>query len=75
MKNFLMMVAAVAANFAVLGAVFYGVWYWGKTEGIAEGHSMAIKQALRTNPPSEELEAVCAGLWFSGPHKNHWSKK
>jgi hypothetical protein len=36
-------------------------FYVGKMSGIAEGHSMALK----TNPVSEELDAVCAGLWIS----------
>ena len=33
--------------------------------GLAEGSGMALK----TNPPSEELELVCAGLWIGEQNK------
>ena len=33
--------------------------------GFAEGRGMALK----TNPPSEELEMVCAGLWVGEQNK------
>jgi len=33
--------------------------------GFAEGRGMALK----TNPPSEELELVCAGLWIGEQNK------
>ena len=33
--------------------------------GFAEGRGMALK----TNPPSEELEMVCAGLWIGEQNK------
>ena len=46
----------------------------GIKKGIAEGRSMALKEALRTNPPSEELEMVCAGLWIGEQNKKYWNK-
>jgi hypothetical protein len=33
--------------------------------GFAEGRGIALK----TNPPSEELELVCAGLWIGEQNK------
>ena len=38
--------------------------------GFAEGRGMALK----TNPPSEELEMVCAGLWMGEQNKNYGKK-
>ena len=73
--RFLAMVMSWAINFLILGAIFYGVWYWGKTVGTAEGHSTALKTALKTNPPSEELEMVCAGLWFGNQAKKYYWKE
>ena len=35
---------------------------------------MAMKEMLRTNPPSEELELVCAGLWIGEQNKKYWEK-
>lgn len=37
----------------------------GKQSGIAQGRSMA----LQTNPPSEDLEYACAGLWVGEQNK------
>ena len=49
-------------------------FYVGKDRGIAEGRSIAMKEALRTNPPSEELELVCAGLWIGEQNRKYWEK-
>ena len=38
--------------------------------GFAEGRGMALK----TNPPSEELEMVCAGLWVGEQNKKYGKK-
>jgi hypothetical protein len=35
----------------------------------ARGYADGVKEALRTNPPSEELEMVCAGLWVGEQNK------
>ena len=37
--------------------------------------STAMKEALRTNPPSEELELVCAGLWIGEQNRRYFEKK
>ena len=34
-----------------------------------KGYKDAQKAALRTDPPSEELELVCAGLWVGEQNK------
>ena len=47
----------------------------GIKKGIAEGRSIATKEALRTNPPSQELEMVCAGLWIGEQNKKYWEKR
>jgi hypothetical protein len=39
--------------------------------GLREGRGMALK----TNPPSEELELVCAGLWVGEQNKKMWKKE
>lgn len=39
--------------------------------GLREGRGMALK----TNPPSEELELVCAGLWVGEQNKRQYSKQ
>ena len=72
--RFLSLLMVWTINFLMLAAVFYGIWYWGKTVGIAQGHSMAMKEALKTSPPSEELELVCAGLWVGEQNKKYSQK-
>ena len=38
--------------------------------GLREGRAMALK----TNPPSEELELVCAGLWVGQQNKKAFER-
>lgn len=42
----------------------------GKSEGLQEGRSTALK----TNPPSEDLELACAGLWVGEQNKKYFYK-
>jgi hypothetical protein len=35
----------------------------------AEGFKVGMNYALKTNPPSEQLELVCAGLWVGEQNK------
>ena len=65
----LIMWIAALVVWAILG------FYVGKDRGIAEGRSIAMKEALRTNPPSEELEMVCAGLWIGEQNRRYFEKK
>lgn len=39
------------------------------------GFADATKSALKTNPPSEELELVCVGLWIGEQNKKYWEKE
>jgi hypothetical protein len=39
-----------------------------------EGYERGATEALFISPPSERLEMVCAGLWFSEVGKE-WQKK
>jgi hypothetical protein len=43
-------------------------------QATARGYELGAKEALFISPPSERLEMVCAGLWFSEVGKE-WQKK
>ena len=64
----------VLAEAVVWAVIMMGVLVWGIDHGKKEGRSMAMKEMLRTNPPSEELELVCAGLWIGEQNKKYWEK-
>ncbi len=34
-----------------------------------DGYKAGMKAALKTNPPSDELEMTCAGLWLGEQQK------
>jgi len=38
------------------------------------GYAEGVRVALKTNPPSQELELVCAGLWVGEQNKKYWEK-
>ena len=38
------------------------------------GYQEGVKTALKTNPPSEELEMACAGLWVGEQNKKWFNK-
>jgi hypothetical protein len=38
------------------------------------GYQEGVKTALKTNPPSEELEMACAGLWIGEQNKKWFNK-
>lgn len=40
-----------------------------------QGYADGQKEALKTNPPSEELELVCVGLWIGEQNKKYWLKE
>lgn len=67
--RFLVMTIFVSVMWILVG------YNWGKREGIAEGRNTAMKEALRTNPPSEELEMTCLGLWLGEQNKKHYEKE
>jgi len=39
--------------------------------GFAEGRMVSLK----TNPPSDELEMTCAGLWVGHQNNKYWKKE
>jgi hypothetical protein len=41
----------------------------------AEGFSVGMRYALKSNPPSEELEMTCAGLWVGEQSKKYFEKE
>ena len=41
----------------------------------AEGFRVGMNYALKSNPPSEELEMVCAGLWVGQQNRKEWNKQ
>ena len=43
--------------------------------GIHHGKEQGKKDALFTQPPSDELELVCAGLWVGEQNKKQWEKE
>lgn len=42
--------------------------------GYDKGHAIATKAALSTDPVSEELELICAGLWIGEQNKKYVEK-
>ena len=55
---------------AILLSILSASFHLGKKSGIVEGRNMA----LRTNPVSDELEMVCAGLWVGEQNKKYVEK-
>ena len=41
----------------------------------AEGFRVGMHYALKSNPPSEELEMTCAGLWVGEQNKKYHAKQ
>ena len=44
------------------------------TDEYQAGYAEGLRVALKTNPPSQELEMVCAGLWVGEQNKKYWEK-
>ena len=41
----------------------------------AEGFRVGMNYALKTDPPIEQLEMVCAGLWVGKQNQKMWNKQ
>ena len=41
----------------------------------AEGFRVGMNYALKSDPPSEELEMRCAGLWVGQQNRKEWNKQ
>lgn len=50
-------------------------WQFGYVMGMDRGSKESLKIALSTNPPSEELELTCAGLWIGEQNRKYWEKE
>ena len=54
--------------------LFVGVLVHNRIEqSHADGFKLGMHYALKTNPPSEELEVTCAGLWVGEQNKKYWN--
>ena len=40
-----------------------------------EGFKLGMNYALKSDPPSEELEMRCAGLWVGQQNRKEWNKQ
>lgn len=64
----------------VVGGLIGGLIVWVTTpstlkESWDKGYVEGKKEALRINPPSDQLEMTCAGLWFSKENEKYWRKR
>jgi len=41
----------------------------------AEGFKVGMNYALKSDPPSEQLEMTCAGLWVGEQNKKYFEKE
>ena len=58
-----------------IAAMMVASFLMGEQIGYHEGFKTALKSALRTNPPSEELEMACVGLWLGEQAKKRYEKE
>ena len=59
--------AAILLEAVLIAIIMLLVLMWGIDHGIKQGR----KEALTTNPVSDELELVCAGLWVGEQNRKH----
>lgn len=67
-KEIIKLIIALAAGF-LIGFSTITIQYWDRgssTEDMANAYDTGYNEALKTNPPSDRLEIVCAALWFRG---------
>lgn len=62
----------------ILGVLIFALIYIGiqnqYDDRYDKGYADGVKYALRTNPPSQELEMVCAGLWVGEQNRKYFNK-
>lgn len=46
----------------------------GYAAGSIDGMNKGKKEVMKTNPPSEELEMACLGLWIGDQNKKAYDK-
>lgn len=56
---------------------FFGLAFGslGYSVGKSEGYKTGVHAALKTNPPSAELEMACVGLWVGDQNRKYYEKK
>ena len=63
----------------VLVGALAGVFYFLLNSAFERQYKAGFREgratALKTNPPSEELEMVCAGLWVGKQNQKMWDKQ
>lgn len=59
---------------ALVVTMFLLAFVTGEQIGMQKGKDQALKEALRTNPPSDELEMTCLGLWLGEQNKKYAEK-
>jgi hypothetical protein len=63
------MIKLIAVAFTMLASTIFAY-----QTGVALGREQALAKAYKTNPPSQELEMVCLGLWMGEQNKKYWEK-
>lgn len=55
----------------LIGIILYQTIQYRFDDKYEQGYADGLKSALKTNPPSDELEMVCAGLWVGEQNKKY----
>ena len=58
----------------LIGIIFYQMVENKFHNSYEQGYADGVKNALKTNPPSDELELTCVGLWIGEQNKKYWEK-
>jgi hypothetical protein len=58
----------------IIGLLIYGVEERAK-RAHNEGFKLGMHYALKSDPPSEQLEMTCAGLWVGKQNQKMWNKQ
>lgn len=64
----------ILAGTSLLALMAVASYRLGFAEGRAEGTKAGMRDALKTNPVSHELEMTCLGLWVGEQHKKYQQK-
>ena len=58
----------------IIGLLIYAVEERAK-RAHNEGFKLGMHYALKSDPPSEQLEMTCAGLWVGKQNQKMWNKQ
>lgn len=59
----------------LIGAVMYLLVANQFDDKYQAGYAAGLKEALKTSPPSNELEMVCAGLWVGEQNRKYFKSQ